>query len=130
MANYEVDTWIQNVTSTEKVSSSNNSPTAGNTEDMKEEAPDLHQDATVEEIEGEGDASPPPLPPHSAIDVSGLQPLPFPTPKEYPRVNESVPTISSPSIYLQRRCPICFFGSKQNFNTSACVPVIVKLYAD
>jgi hypothetical protein len=98
-------------------------------EDVQEEAPAQNQWATVEEIEGEGDEASRPPPPHSVTDVSGLQPLPFPMPREYPRVNESVPNVSSLSIYLQRQCLICFSGRKLNLNTSACVLVIVTLYA-
>ena len=46
--------------------------------------------------------------------------LPFPLPKEFLRMEENVPSAGAPSIYLQRRCPICFSG-KPNLQTSTCV---------
>jgi hypothetical protein len=50
-----------------------------------------------------------------------LQPLPFPIPRDFPRVNENTPSAISPSFYLQRRCPICFSTRKPTLPNSACV---------
>jgi hypothetical protein len=47
-------------------------------------------------------------------------PHPFPLPKDFLRMEENVPRAGLPSIYLQRRCPICFSG-KPNLQTSSCV---------
>src|SRR5882757_4307133 len=127
MAKHEVDTWIRNATSATNHPLSRISPTAGGTEDVKEEVPTQLQGVTVEEIEDEGDVSWSP-PPHSAIDMAGSQPLPFPMPRDYPHANESIPNASSPSVYLQRRCPICFSGSRPNLKTSACVPTITTVH--
>jgi hypothetical protein len=45
-------------------------------------------------------------------------------PKDSPCVNEVVIQDGSPSVYLQRQCPICFPGSKPELNTLAYVPGI------
>ena len=47
--------------------------------------------------------------------------LPFPMPRDLPRINENTPSAVSPSVYLQGRCPVCFSGSKPNLSNSACV---------
>jgi hypothetical protein len=48
-------------------------------------------------------------------------PTPFPLPKDFLRMEENVPSAGVPSIYLQRRCPICFSG-KPTLRTSVCIP--------
>jgi len=53
-------------------------------------------------------------------DMPNALPLPFPLPKEFLQMEENVPSAGLPSIYLQRRCPICFSG-KPNLRTSTCV---------
>jgi hypothetical protein len=60
-------------------------------------------------------------PDRSQLGVPVLQPLPFPMPGHFPRVEENTPSTSLPSVYLQRRCPICFSGSKPKLSNSACV---------
>jgi hypothetical protein len=59
-----------------------------------------------------------------ALEARESQPLPFPMPKDFPRVNEKVVLDGSPSVYLQRRCPVCFSGRKPELKTSAYVPGI------
>ena len=53
-------------------------------------------------------------------DLPNALPLPFPLPQDFLRVEEDVPSADLPSIYLQRRCPVCFSGTP-NLETSACV---------
>ena len=53
-------------------------------------------------------------------DIPNVLPLPFPLPKDFLQMEENVPIAGVPSMYLQRRCPICFSG-KLNLRTSACV---------
>ena len=53
-------------------------------------------------------------------DRSDPLPIPFPLPQDFLRIEENVPCSDLPSIYLQRRCPVCFSG-KPNLQTSACV---------
>ena len=53
-------------------------------------------------------------------DMPNVVPLPFPLPKDFLRMQENVPITGVPSIYLQRRCPICFSG-KPNLQTSTCI---------
>ena len=60
-------------------------------------------------------------------DMPNVRPLPFPLPKDFLRMEENAPSADIPSIYLQRRCPICFSG-KPNLKTSTCV-VNSKVYS-
>ena len=53
-------------------------------------------------------------------DMPSQSPLPFPLPKDFLRMDEHVPRADLPSMYLQRRCPLCFSG-RPNLRTSACV---------
>jgi hypothetical protein len=59
-----------------------------------------------------------------ALEARELQPLPFPMLKDFPRVNEKVVLDGSPSVYLQRWCPVCFSGRKPELKTSVYVPGI------
>lgn len=67
-------------------------------------------------------------PDKSQLGTPVLQAPPFPIPRDFPRVNESTPSASSPSFCLQRRCPICFSTSKPNLLNSACVSGLANLY--
>lgn len=60
-------------------------------------------------------------PDESQLGALDLQPLPFPIPNYFPCVKENISTTNSPSLYLQKRCPICFSGTKPNLPSSACV---------
>jgi hypothetical protein len=42
-------------------------------------------------------------------------------PKDFPRMNEKVVLDGSPSVYLQRQCPVCFSGRKPELKTLAYV---------
>jgi hypothetical protein len=53
-------------------------------------------------------------------DIPDTLPFPFPLPKDFLQIEENVPRVALPSIYLQRRCPICFSG-KPKLQTSSCV---------
>ena len=57
--------------------------------------------------------------PFCQADIPNTFPLPFPLPKDFPQKEENVPSTDIPSIYLQRRCPICFSGTV-NLRTSTC----------
>jgi len=56
-----------------------------------------------------------------ALGAQDSQPLPFLMLKDLPRVNKKAVRDGSPSVYLQRWCPICFSGSKPELKTSAYV---------
>ena len=60
-------------------------------------------------------------PDESQLGMPVLQAPPFPIPRDFPRVNENTPSTISPSLHLQRRCPICFSAGKPNLPNSACV---------
>ena len=52
-------------------------------------------------------------------DIPTALPLPFPLPKDFVDMDDSAPRAGIPSIYLQRRCPVCF-SEKLNLQTSMC----------
>jgi len=110
MADQEVDTWVRNTTPavTPIVTT-----TPGGSSD----------------IEGSGPTSKPlggTATQFLQLDIPNPLPLPFPLPNDFLRMEENVPRAGVPSIYLQRRCPICFSG-KLNLRTSAYV-LISKVY--
>src|SRR5258706_13939682 len=57
---------------------------------------------------------------YTTSDTPNKLPFPFPLPEDFPRMEEHVPRADLPSMYLQRRCPLCFSGMP-NLQTSACV---------
>src|SRR5258708_24424481 len=107
MANHEVDTWIRNVASAAAAPGepSNTSGTENTTEEgMTDSTPGRSSisegDRPIQSHTGFN------KPPQEAsgsslrLDLPDLPPLPFPLPKDFPRMEEDVPTANVPSIYL------------------------------
>ena len=106
MADQEVDTWVRNMTFAMKTAPKNT-----NAEDRSD---DIKTIASTPETLGRSSS------PFCQSDMPSALPLPFPLPKDALRMAEDIPTADVPSIYLQRRCPICF-SRAPNLQTSACV---------
>jgi hypothetical protein len=104
MADQEVETWIRNTTSAVMAMVIT---TPGCSSDIKSSGP------TSEPLGGTARQ-------FFQSDLPNSLRLPFPLPKDFLQMEENVPRASLPSIYLQRRCPICFSG-KPNLQTSSCV---------
>ena len=123
MADQEVETWIRTTTSTSAARA-----TAITTPDCSN---DLEGNVTGSiSIEDNGSISQPlegTATPRLHSDIPNSLPLPFPLPPDFLRIEENVLRAGVPSIYLQRRCPICFSG-KLNLQTSACVLDNSKVY--
>jgi hypothetical protein len=102
-ADQEVDTWIQNTTSAMTMSLDNTNA-KGRDNGIGITSEPLGRIAT----------------PFCWSDMPSELPLPFPLPEDFPRMEEDVPIADVPSIYLQRRCPVCFSGTP-NLQTSTCV---------
>ena len=143
MVNHEVDTWIRNTTFAAAPTPASEDPLEVESMGGAIGGKKQPRGVTVEETEDKDRSCP-----QSVTNTSGsqgnrfaapvdgwnpgeldksqlgtpvLRPPPFPMPEDYPRVNEKTPNASSPSIYLQRHCPLCFSGSKPNLSHSACV---------
>ena len=153
MEMHEVDKWIRHATSTKPAAA----PTMCAKESATREVPTRLQGALVEEIEDEDsiNRSAPEYPPdrtlpygrsnslfqHSPYDQIGhgiasdggsqsrtnTTGVPFPLPKDFHHINENVSHASSPSIYLQKRCPVCFSGGKPELQTSQCVVIFLSM---
>jgi hypothetical protein len=59
---------------------------------------------------------------------SATRDIPFPLSKVSHHINENEPHNSTPSIYLQKRCPVCFSGGKPEFRTSQCVIIFLSMH--
>ena len=115
MADQEVETWIRTTTSTSAVTTTAiTTPGCSN---------DLERNGVISLNEDDGSISQPlegtATPRLHSVAPNSL-PLPFPLPQDLMRIEENVPRAGVPSIYLQRRCPICFSG-KPSLRTSTCV---------
>ena len=143
MVNHEVDTWIRNATFAAAPTPASEDPLEVESMGGAIGGKKRPRGVTVEETEDEARSCPqsvgntirsqrnrfatpadgrnPGELDKSQLDTPVLQPLPFPMPENYPRVNENNPSASSPLICLQRHCPLCFSGSKPNLSNSVCV---------
>ena len=59
-------------------------------------------------------------------DIPTALSLPFPLPKDFVDMDDNAPRADKPSIYLQRRCPVCF-SEKLHLQTSTCA-LNLKVY--
>ena len=105
--------WVRNTTSVV-------TPSPNGTSAMKTYPANTNAEGSSSGLQGSA-RIPEPLgrtttPVHS--DMAKTLPLPFPLPKDFVRVEENIPT-DIPSVYLQRRCPICFSGTAK-LQTSTC----------
>ncbi len=106
MADQEVDTWVRNATSAMTMSpdSTNATDRSSGIESSAPTSEPLGRTATL----------------FRQSNMPNVPPLPFPLPKGFAQMKENVPRANVPSIYLQRRCPICF-SKAPNLQTSRCV---------
>jgi hypothetical protein len=124
-ANYKVDMWIRNVSSTQTAPLAN-PPTASSTEGATREEKHQPHRVTVEDVKDEDDTNEPHSPsPHPAKDTDNI-PFPFPLLKDFPCMNEQTASDLLPSIYLQKQCLLCFSRNKPNLQTSTYIPGIVN----
>ena len=103
IADQEVDAWVRNMAFAMTTSPDNTNATDRSSG-----------------IESSAPTSEPPRRTATPSDMPNALPLPFPLPNDFLRMEENVPIAGVPSIYLQRRCPICFSGTP-NLQTSVCV---------
>jgi len=106
MADQEVDTWVRNTTSATTTSPDNTNATDRSVgfESITPTSATPGRTAT----------------PFCQSDMPNAVSLPFPLPKDFLRMEENVPSAGGPSVYLQQRCPICFYRTP-NLQTSTCV---------
>ena len=104
MADQEVDTWIRSTTSTVTATEIT---TPGCSSDIES------RDPMSKPFGGTATQ-------FAQSDIPNAVPRPFPLPKDDPQMEENVPRTGLLSIYLQRRCPICF-SRKPELQTSSCV---------
>jgi hypothetical protein len=114
-ANYKVDMWIWNVLSTQTAPLAN-PPTASSTEGARREKKHWPHRVTVEDVKDEDDTIEPHSPStHPVKDTNNIPPLPFLLLKDFPCMNEQTPHDLSPSIYLQKQCPLCFLETSPTY---------------
>jgi hypothetical protein len=114
-AEQEVDAWIRNTTSA-VTAPPDNTNGRENTMPTQGRLRSNDNESTGSMSKPLGGISMPFL----QSDMPNAIPTPFPLPKEFPWMEENVPSAGVPSIYLQRRCPICF-SRRPNLRTSECV---------
>jgi len=103
MADQEVDAWVRNTTFAVTTSPDNTN--------AADRSSGIEINASTPETLGRTSA------PFCQSNMSSAL---FPLPKDFLRMAEDVPTADVPSVYLQRRCPICF-SKAPNLPTSTCV---------
>ncbi len=124
MAKHEVDVWIRNATSATPPDNPSGAGGPGSATSTQSRG------VTVEEISDDDGTHRRQFPRRTA-DTAGLpaemcKSLPFPMPKEQSLIEENLPDTTSPSVYLQRRCLLCFSGCKPNLQ--ACVLSIINTF--
>ena len=106
MADQEVGLWVRNTTFAVTTSPENtNVANRSSGIEISTSTPETHGRTST---------------PFCQSGMLSALPLPFPLPKDFLRMVEDVPSADVPSIYLQRRCPICY-STAPNLQTSTCV---------
>lgn len=103
MADQEVDVWIRATTSAVNAMATTTPGHPG----------EIESSSATSKLLGETAAQ------DVQSDIPNVSPPPFPLPKTFLKMDENAPRAAIPSIYLQRRCPVCF-SEKLNLQTSAC----------
>lgn len=118
IADQEVDRWVRNTTSAMTTSPDNTDATQNTTSAVTTSSGNTNATGRSSGSEG-GEPLGRTATPSSQSAMPNTFPLPFPLPKDFLQKEENVPSTDLPSIYLQRRCPLCFSGTA-NLQTSTC----------